>query len=102
MVYSILTTKGERAKDIDGEITPVFEYPIQAQQYIIKKCVNSPYLSVVNIKNKEKVLTTREADFLMNIKRKLTYCKVCKKPIVNRGTNAKYCKFCALIKQNGK
>jgi len=41
------------------------------------------------------MLSPEETAILITLRRKLNFCKVCDKPIINRTKNAKYCKVCA-------
>jgi len=48
MGYVIINSSGKRIRR-NGILTPVFEYPIQAQKYINKKLGGSPSSKIIKI-----------------------------------------------------
>ena len=49
MSWAILTSKGKRAKDLLGNLTPVFENVTQAERCIVKRCGSSKLLKIVRV-----------------------------------------------------
>ena len=52
-MYYILTPKGERAINLEGNLTPVFDLPIQADRCIQKRCGGSKYLRIVELEKED-------------------------------------------------
>lgn len=42
MGYVIVDLHGKRIRDLESKLTPYFDHPAQALQYIRKHCGNSP------------------------------------------------------------
>lgn len=48
-MWAILTPKGKRAIDLNGNLTPIFDNSTQAERCIVKRCGSSKYLRIKRI-----------------------------------------------------
>jgi len=58
--FVIVDSKGKRIRNLEGELTPFFQFPEGAIRYIVKRLGNSPGARIKTIKVKNGQQTTNK------------------------------------------